>query len=198
MLMLAITRVGTTLGIITPHTPLTDPYTPEYTPVTCQCKLPTLPTCYTCTFLYRIHTNASALRWQYTIKHPKSSIRRQNLQAINHNSAPVHRHNFRPPTQQDLQDNLELCRHPPHQLSEAPPRNTIKPRELSRIRPTGVYTTSKFLNDTLFDFSNILPRSNKSDTTSRPIFSPKLMLTQSLQTTSFIAITLDGPTTDCL
>ena len=54
-----------------------------------------------------------------------------------------------PATQQDLQDNLDLCRHPPHQLSEVPPCNTITPRKLSRLRPAEVYTTSKFLNDTI-------------------------------------------------
>ena len=133
MLMLAITRVGTTLGLITPHNPLTDPYTPDHTPVPCKCNPPIHTTCYSCTFVHRIHTNSSAARWRHTIKHPKPSMRRQHLHNMSHNNAPSHTHAFPSPTQQELSENLNICRHPPHQLSDIPPRNAITPRELNRL-----------------------------------------------------------------
>ena len=149
MLNLAIARVGTTLSIINPYTPFTDPY--STTPITTQCTCPKREnlTCVQCNLRHRIRHQSSNIRWGYTKKHPATSAKENNIQLVYHPPTHVTAHPFPAPTQEEINKNTHLCTNPPPRLHHEPPLNSITSAELSRLLPTFPYTSSHWLNDAI-------------------------------------------------
>ena len=151
MIKLAIARLGTTLAILEPHTPFTDPYTTTPIVTRCTCSNTITNACTPCNYRYRLMHQSSNLRWTHTCQNPATPARDKHMQQVYHPPTHLITHPFTAPTQTNIQKNQHLCMCPPPTLSQEHPRNAITPTELNRLLPAHPYTMDKWMNDVIIN-----------------------------------------------